>query len=136
MMRKIVILFSFLILILLTSCGPNQSTIDLELEIFNFGNVVNGVIASKDVIVRNAGGTDLVINTVTTTCGCTSATLEPMTIPPGGEGILHIDFDSGAHGPYLTGEVLRRVILISNDPDQTEATVDFVANILAPENQE
>jgi hypothetical protein len=73
--------------------------------------------------------------TVTTTCGCTTATLNPMSIPVGGTATLHIEFDSGAHGPELTGQIMRQVILISNDPEQPEATVELVANILPPEGQ-
>jgi hypothetical protein len=132
-MRKFVILSFMLHAFLLTACKGSQPQVSLETTEFDFGGVVNGVIVSRDLIVRNTGDTDLVVSTVTTTCGCTSATLEPMNIPAGGEAILHISFDSGAHGPYLTGEVLRRVILVSNDPEQPEATIDFVANILAPE---
>ncbi len=84
--------------------------------------------------MRNSGQADLVIETVTTTCGCTTATLEPMTIPPGKEATLHIEFDSGAHGPELTGRLMRQVILLSNDPETPEATVQFVANVLPPED--
>jgi hypothetical protein len=56
-----------------------------------------------------------------------------MTIPSGESATLHIEFDSGAHGPDLTGQIMRQVILISNDPEKPEATVEFVANILPPE---
>jgi hypothetical protein len=58
-----------------------------------------------------------------------------MIIPAGGTANLHIEFDSGAHGPDLTGQIMRQVILISNDPEQNEATVELVANILPPEDQ-
>jgi len=87
----------------------------------------------KEVIVRNIGGDELVISQVITTCGCTTASLEPKVIPAGGEAILQVNFDSGTHGPYLEGEIIRRVILVTNDPEQYEATVDFAANILLPE---
>jgi hypothetical protein len=132
-MRKLVLLSLLVVGILQTACASSQPQIEMELEKFDFGDVVNGVIASREVTVRNTGGADLVISTVTTTCGCTTASLDQMVIPAGDESVLQINFDSGAHGPYLEGEVLRRVILISNDPEQPEATVDFGANILLPE---
>jgi hypothetical protein len=96
------------------------------------GNVVNGEIITRAVNVQNTGQTDLVIETVTTTCGCTEARLDPMVIPAGGSGSLEIVFDSGAHGPALTGAVVRQVIITSNDPQQPEMIVELAANILPP----
>lgn len=126
----------FLALILLilalvvSACAPRQPQIKLETTSFSFDDVVNGVIVSKDLLVKNTGSEPLVVDSVSTTCGCTSATLEPMTIAPGASGTLHIEFDSGAHGPELTGTVTRQVFLTSNDPDLPDAKVEFTANVL------
>ena len=92
------------------------------------------MIENRAITVQNTGKADLIFNSVTTTCGCTTASLNPMSIPVGGGTTLQINFDSGAHGSYLTGEVVRQVILISIDPQQPEATVTFVANILSQES--
>lgn len=100
--------------------------------LLELGEVVNGVIVERDVAVRNSGDAPLVVSEVLTTCGCTTAALEPMTLAPGETGNLHIAFDSGAHGPELTGPIMRRVILVSNDPTQPEASVDLQATILPP----
>ena len=133
-MRIATLILFVLLAALLTACAGNQPQINPETSEFDFGDVVNGVIMEKDLTVRNTGRGDLVVETVTTTCGCTTASLDAMTIPSGGSATLHIEFDSGAHGPELTGQVMRQVILISNDPQQPEATVQFVANILSPES--
>jgi hypothetical protein len=131
-MKRIALLF-ILLAILLAACAGSQPQIEPETNEFDFGEVVNGVIMEKDLTIRNAGKADLVVETVTTTCGCTTANLDTMTIPSGESATLHIEFDSGAHGPDLTGQIMRQVILISNDPEKPEATVEFVANILPPE---
>ena len=134
-MHKYLILLIMILAGVLTACSTGSPEINLEISQFDFGDVVNGVIATKDMIVNNNGQTELIVETVTTTCGCTTASLDPMTIPAGGKADLHIEFDSGAHGPDLTGQIMRQVILISNDPELPEATVEFVANILPVENQ-
>ncbi len=134
-MRKYLVLTMFLLTVVLTACSVAKPQISLEMSEFDFEDVVNGEIVTKDVVVTNSGQSDLVVETVTTTCGCTTATLNPMSIPAGGTATLHIEFDSGAHGPELTGQIMRQVILISNDPEQPEATVELVANILPPEGQ-
>lgn len=129
-MRKLMLNSIFLVILLLTACSGGEPQLSLETTGFDFGGIVNGNIVSRDVTVKNEGDALLVVDTVSTSCGCTTATLEPMTIPAGGDAILHIEFDSGAHGPELTGEVMRRVIIASNDLIQPEAVVEFVANIL------
>jgi hypothetical protein len=133
-MRKLILILFLALTALLAACSGSQPQINPETSEFDFGDVVNGVIMEKDLTVRNTGKADLVVDMVTTTCGCTTANLDSMTIPGGESATLHIEFDSGAHGPDLTGQVMRQVILVSNDPEQPESTVQFVANILPPES--
>jgi hypothetical protein len=129
-------LIIFLLLLLLAACGGgaggNAPIIALETANLALGDMPNGQIAERAVAVRNDGDAPLVVDTVTTSCGCTTAALEPMTIAPGESGVLRIVFDSGAHGPDLRGPILREVTLVSNDPATPEAVVAVSANILAP----
>lgn len=129
MMNRILILI--LIGLSLAACASGQPQMNLETSFFDFGDVVNGEILSRDVLVSNLGDKPLIAQSVSTTCGCTKATLEPMTIPPGGSANLHIVFDSGAHGPELTGQITRQIFITSNVPDQPESIVEFTANIIA-----
>ena len=117
----------------LVACASGQPEINLETTLFDFGDVVNGEIISRDIVVSNEGNEPIIAQSVSTTCGCTTATLEPMTIPAGGSANLHITFDSGAHGPQLTGLITRQIFIASNDPDQPEAMVEFTANIIDKE---
>lgn len=89
--------------LLLAACASSQPQIHMETTHFDFGDAVNGEILSRDIVVSNKGTEPIITESVSTTCGCTTASLEPMTIPVGGTANLHITFDSGAHGPELTG---------------------------------
>jgi hypothetical protein len=129
LLNKLIPIILLVALLLLTACASKPPQIDLEFSQFDFGDVINGEIVSREVVVKNIGGEELVVSQVLTTCGCTTASLDPRVIPKGGEAILEVTFDSGAHGPYLEGEIIRRVILVTNDPKQYEATVDFFAKI-------
>lgn len=131
-MRKTI--FLFLILpFLLAACTDKQPQISLEANNFNFGEVVNGDILTRDLLVRNDGDAPLIISAVTTSCGCTKASLDDDTISPGEQATLHIEFDSGAHGPELTGVLKRQIFITSNDIKNPEVIVEFESNILAPE---
>ena len=152
-MRSFSILLIALLSLVLVACGGTSAAVEppaadapaeadtapagnprvaLDVALLELGDLPNGVVAERDVVVTNTGNAPLVIESVTTSCGCTSAVLEPMTIAPGATGNLHIAFDSGAHGPDLRGELMRRVILSSNDPSQPEAIVEVKANITDP----
>ena len=114
----------------LAACNGKDPKIEVETPAIALGNVVNGDVVVRDVTVKNVGSADLVIKSVSTSCGCTQASLDSMTIPPGGSATLHIEFDSGAHGEALTGDLVRQIFVISNDPQQAEAMVELTATIL------
>jgi len=130
-------LFLLISLFLLAACGggarAGAPVIALETQTLELGDVPNGEIAERVLTVRNEGDAPLVVDTVTTSCGCTTAALEPMTLAPGESGVLRVAFDSGAHGPELRGPLMREIVLASNDPAMPEAVVALRANILPPE---
>jgi len=116
----------------LTACSPGEPDIRLDQTQLDLGQVVNGEVRSFEVSVLNQGNTDLVIEAVSTSCGCTSAQAVPTTLGAGERGVLQVTFDSGAHGPEEHGPVMRQVFIASNDPDQPEVEFRFTADILAP----
>lgn len=135
-MRKPIILSIFVLLaLLINGCSSNPPQIDLETSAFDFGNVVNGVVMEKDLTIRNTGGEDLIILAIITSCDCTNAELDSTRIPAGDSATLHIEFDSGEFGPELFGKVVRKVILVSNDLENSEALITFAANILPQQDQ-
>ena len=118
---------------LLAACSPREPDIRLDQSQIDLGQVVNGEVRTFEVSVLNQGNTDLVIEAVSTSCGCTSAQIIPTTLGPGERGSLEVVFDSGAHGPEELGPVMRQVFIASNDPDQPEVDFRFTAEILPPE---
>lgn len=134
MMRRWLILMIMVMgsAVIFSACAgrPQIAVTENNLEL---GNVVNGEIVTREIQVQNVGQGDLIIESVTTSCGCTQAAIDPKTIPPNKTGTLHIEFDSGAHGPELTGPLLRQIFIASNDSQQPEMVVELAANILPSE---
>lgn len=130
-MRNILILMSLILFGYgLVACNGSNPQIEVETAAIDLGEVVNGDVVVRDVAVKNVGSADLTIESVSTSCGCTQASLDLMNIPPGGSATLHIEFDSGAHGEALTGDLVRQIFVVSNDPQQAEAIVELTATIL------
>jgi len=116
--------------ILLAACGAGSPDIVLEKQELALGEVINGEVRTIEITVQNQGTADLVIEAVTTSCGCTQAEITPAIIAPEKSGTLHVQYDSGAHGPGETGPILRQVFIASNDPDQPEIEFRFSAEVL------
>jgi P pilus assembly chaperone PapD len=131
-MRKVVLFVLMLTGLVLAACSAGEAQIALETTRIDLGDVVNGEIVTRDVAVQNMGNRDLVVEAVSTSCGCTKATLDPMMIAPGAQGTLHIEFDSGAHGEELNGELVRQIFIATNDPAQPETMLELTANVLPP----
>lgn len=131
MKKSLGLIILALLAVALAACGgpPQIAVPEASLAL---GDVVNGEIITREVAVQNVGEADLIIEAVTTSCGCTEAAVSPTRIPRDGSGILTVRFDSGAHGPDLTGQLIRQVFIATNDPEQPEIVVEFEANILSP----
>jgi hypothetical protein len=99
--------------------------IRVEPESFDFGNALPGKTLRKDFTVRNFGDVALVIEGVSTTCGCTAALPEERRVEPGGSTLLRVTFETRRY----SGRVERRVIVRSNDPKRPVAEVRVSATV-------
>ncbi len=127
---KRLIVFLFAVGLLLAACAPSTPNLVLDSQTYDLGVVINGDVLSFEIPLVNEGSGKLVIMNVSTSCGCTSGRVEPAELDPDEEGLLIVEFDSGAHGPDANGPVTRQVFIASNDPDKPELTFEFTADVL------
>ncbi len=130
----------------------NPPKIELETERLTLGTVSQrDGIKTAEVGIRNAGESDLVIDSMETSCMCTSASIEyegkegpkfgmsmhgenptdyRLLIPPGASAKLKIYYDPNAHGKQETPEerITREITISSNDPEtfQKELRIDII----------
>ena len=76
----------------------------------NFGNIAAGTKAKHVFRFKNTGTGDLIISSVSTSCGCTVPKFKKKPIPPGGEATLEVIFDSSGTSGYQ----LKTVEVLSN----------------------
>ena len=109
-MRKIVIISLVLIAIMASNCGnctkkdavysglqPNDTgTVEIIFKEYehNIGNVAEGEKVGYIFTFENKGTGNLVIASVTTSCGCTIPKYDTKPVPPGGNGNLEVVFDT------------------------------------------
>ena len=114
----------------LGACSQGAPDLALDFQEIDIGEVTNGEIRTIEVPLVNRGDEVLEIQNVSTSCGCTSGRVAPNRLAPNEQGVLIIQYDSGAHGPDANGLVTRQVFIASNDPDQPEVTFEFTADVL------
>ncbi|MBN2638645.1 MAG: DUF1573 domain-containing protein [Bacteroidales bacterium] len=84
--------------------------------VHDFGNMDRGEIVKYRFHFKNVGNSDLKINRVQTTCGCTIGQYPHEAIPPGGEGDLDVTFNSTYKNGYQDKSVM---IFANTQPQQT-----------------
>jgi hypothetical protein len=115
----------------LVACG-GQPDAQLETTFHDFGDVPQFDVVMVDVPLRNLGTGALAIQSVSTSCGCTSASVSQTQVEAGDETMLTIRYDSGLHPD--SGPIYRTVFVETNDPDQPELEVEVVANVVPSES--
>jgi hypothetical protein len=86
--------------------------IEIPADTFDFGSIAEGHKVIHDFEVKNAGGSDLVIQQVVPACGCTAAVAKESTVPAGGSTVIHVEFDSSG----FSGAKSKAARVNSNDP--------------------
>jgi len=81
--------------------------------------------------ISNVGGKQLIIEKISTSCGCTYAEIDKNNLAPGESTSLRVTLDPIEDNLY--GDLTRVIYLRSNDPQTPEAEVEFRVIILKPE---
>ncbi len=101
------------------------SRIEIDEKSHDFGNVTEGDKLTTVFKVKNSGSSNLVIDRVSTSCGCTAATPKTKEVPPGGEGEIDVTFDTNHRG----GDIRKSITVFSNDPANPRLELEIHANV-------
>ena len=103
--------------------------ISVEPVFFDFGNALPEKTLEKQFSIRNFGDADLVIEKITTTCGCTAGLLDDdsKVLKPGKSGQLRVRLQTRDY----SGKVVRSVLVTSNDPTQEVLEIKVEVNVQA-----
>ena len=106
---------------------PKGPRISVEPASFDFGRAVQNRTLQKEFSIRNFGSEDLIIENVSTTCGCTAALPQSKLVKPGGATPLRVTLETRTY----TGRVERKVLVRSNDPTTSLVEVKVEATVVA-----
>lgn len=100
--------------------------IDISQETKDMGTVPKGQVIETDFVLKNTGGSDLIISDARPSCGCTVSSFDKV-IKPGAEGKVHTSVDTKS----FSGPISKSVLVVSNDPDRPQMNL-FVKALVKP----
>ncbi len=109
--------------------APGEPRVQVFPPRYDFGEVPYTEVTATLRLV-NAGDAPLVVEGVSTSCGCTEAEVSRKVIPPGEEAELRISFDPRRMGTRVEGKVYREVYVLTNDPQNPELVVPVTAVVV------
>jgi hypothetical protein len=107
---------------------PKTPRIRVEPETFDFGKALPAKTLRKEFTLSNFGDAALVIENVSTTCGCTAALASDTKLVPGSSTVLRVTLETRSY----SGKLERQVLVRSNDPKTPLLTVTVSATVEAP----
>ena len=106
--------------------GPR---ISFDRNTYDFGDVPQSAgIIETTFTISNNGADPLILGEITTSCGCTTATVDAKAIAAGASTRLVVRFDPDFHDEPV-GKITRTVFIPTNDPTTPEAEVRIMVDI-------
>ncbi len=107
------------------SLAPHMHFTETE---HDFGKLIQGEKVSYSFHFTNTGGSDLLINKVSTSCGCTVTNYPRTPLRPGEKGTIEVTFDSR----HKKGHQNKTVTIMANtEPSRTISRIR--AKVVLPE---
>lgn len=103
----------------------NAPQIEYNTRTFDFGEIPEGKKVDYTFQIKNKGKKDLIIRSVTATCGCTTGHPASNTIKPGGNTVMKVTFDSAEK----VGMQNKIITVISNDPGHATTILRVTGNV-------
>ncbi len=124
--RALLLPAAFLLVSALAARAGSGPKLVLDPESWDFGRTLKSRVLEKEFTLRNVGDADLVIDKITTTCGCTAALLDEKTLKPGKQATLKVSFETRG----FEGRVERKVLLRTNDRSRDPLEIKLQATVV------
>jgi hypothetical protein len=105
--------------------APTGPRIMVAPERFDFGPVLPGKAVTREFVIRNVGSSDLNLEKVQPSCGCTVATGYSPVVKPAGSTVLRITLTT----PSSSGRIVKTVLVRSNDPARPVVELKIEATV-------
>lgn len=106
--------------------APHGPRLSVEPASFDFGKALPNRTLEKEFNLRNFGDEELVIEKVTTSCGCTVTQLDTKLLKPGASTPLRVKLETRS----AQGRILKSVAIRSNDATKSVFELKLEATVV------
>jgi hypothetical protein len=103
--------------------GPQA---DVAQPSHDFGRVTEGDKLTHVFTLSNGGDAPLVVDKVTTSCGCTAAVIKEKTVPPGGQTEIRVELNT----TNRPGRQHKSADVMTNDPKSPRTRLEIQAEVV------
>src|SRR3989338_5264034 len=112
------------------NAGGLQPVITVTPLEYDFGTINYGQTVEQVFTILNNGQKELKVSSVSTSCGCTKATISDQTIAAGEKADLQVTYKTAdMTGAHAKGDQERRIFIKSNDPQSPMMIVQIKAYV-------
>jgi Tfp pilus assembly protein PilX len=145
-MRKILIITLVLLAVAASNCGNGSrknsgnsslkttmtGTVEIAFREYehNFGKVAEGEKVGYTFTFDNRGTANLIIASVTTSCGCTVPKYNAKPIPPGNNGNIEVVFDTSGRNGMQT-----KTITVKSNASIPVVLLKITAEVVSTQNK-
>ncbi len=106
--------------------NKEEALIEFEKKIHDFGRISEGEIVSFTFFYQNTGKSNLIVNDIKSSCGCTNTEWTKEPVKPGEKGKIEVMFDSSGR----IGKQYKEVTVYSNSALKDIERITIIAEII------
>ncbi len=115
----------------ITASGENNMDelplMEFKEVVHDFGTVIEGEKVTYSYKFKNTGGSNLLISSVSASCGCTATKYTKEPVKPGEEGIVTVTFNSYKRKGYQN-----KSVTVSANTQPNKIVLRMKAKVIAP----
>ncbi|MDO9510796.1 MAG: DUF1573 domain-containing protein [Bacteroidales bacterium] len=108
--------------------SDDMPVISFEELTHEFGKIISGEKVSYGFKFKNTGKSDLLISSVSASCGCTAPSYPSKPIAPGEEGVIMVSFNSENRKGFQ-----HKTITVSSNSNPANVVLNIKADVIQPE---
>jgi hypothetical protein len=95
----------------------------------DFGTVIEGEKVTYNFKFTNTGGSDLLLSTVSASCGCTATNYTRDPVKPGEDGVITVTFDSRRRKGFQN-----KAVTVSANTQPNKVILRVKAKVISPKD--
>jgi len=112
-----------------TANSSDTAIIEFEEYEHDFGKIVAGEKVAAIFKFRNTGKGPLILNSVTTSCGCTVSRYSTKPVLPGESGTIEVIFDSGGYNG-----IQKKTVTVRSNASNPYVLLQIKAEVITGKN--